>query len=57
MQYNYNYGDGGKLDQQTADFKAMGDDTNAKKKESVGKQYLYVFVLHCSIDSYTDIHT
>ena len=37
MQYNYNYGDGGKLDQQTADFKAMSDDTNAKKKESVGK--------------------
>ena len=37
MQYNYNYGDGGKLDQQTAELKAAGDDIKAKKMESVGK--------------------
>ena len=35
MQYNYSYGDGGVVDQTSAEFKALGDNIKAKKKESV----------------------
>ena len=35
MKYNYNYGDGGIVDQTSAEFKALGDNIKAKKKESV----------------------
>jgi len=31
--YNYNYGDGGVVDETSAAFKAMGDDNKAAKKE------------------------
>ena len=37
MQYNYNYGDGGVVDETSAEFKQMGEDRKAAKKESVGK--------------------
>ena len=37
MKYNYNYGDGGVVDQTSAEFKALGDKVKAAKKESVGK--------------------
>ena len=36
MQYNYSYGDGGIVDKTSAEFKALGDNIKAKKKESVG---------------------
>ena len=35
MKYNYNYGDGGIVDKTSAEFKALGDNIKAKKKESV----------------------
>ena len=36
MSYNYQYGDGGVVDETSAEFKAMGDGFKAAKKESVG---------------------
>ena len=42
-QYNYNYGDGGVLDQTSAEFKTMSDSMKAAKKEAVetAKKYNY----------------
>lgn len=38
MQYNYNYGDGGQLvDETSHNFKKMGEDRKAMKKEAVSK--------------------
>ena len=43
MKYNYNYGDGGIVDETSAEFKAQSDAVKAKKKESVeiAMQYNY----------------
>ena len=43
MQYNYSYGDGGIVDKTSAEFKALGDNIKAKKKESVGT-YVYSII-------------
>ncbi len=39
MRYNYQYGDGGVVDETSAEFKALGDTIKAKKKESVGTYF------------------
>ena len=43
MQYNYNYGDGGAVDETTAEFKALGEDRKAAARESkeTAMQYNY----------------
>ena len=41
MKYNYKYGDGGVVDETSAEFKALGDGIKAKKKESVESQMRY----------------
>ena len=43
MKYNYNYGDGGIVDETSAEFKALGEKVKAAKKESIetAMQYNY----------------
>ena len=48
MKYNYQHGDGGVVDETSAEFKAMGDNVKAKKKESVGELLILCFQA-CSI--------
>ena len=45
MRYNYKYGDGSVVDETSANFKKMGEDRKAKKKESIGKFVVCLFGL------------
>ena len=42
MKYNYNYGDGGIVDETSAEFKRLQEERKALKKDSVG-EYCVVF--------------
>ena len=37
MQYNYNYGDGGVVDETSANFKNLSDERKALKKDAVSE--------------------
>ena len=37
MRYNYNYGDGGIVDETSAEFKRLQEERKALKKDSVGE--------------------
>ena len=43
MQYNYNYGDGGIVDEQTAEFAQMQDGFKQANKDSKGETCVNIF--------------
>ena len=45
MQYNYNYGDGGIVDEQTAEFAQMQDGFKQANKDSKGETWRVSFCL------------